>query len=87
VCHTLFGRGATVGPELTGLERADLPKMLLNILARTGDDDAGAEQLTVGAVASFLCVRYPKRIFNGSASSDSSCHCATPRSAPEYSAA
>jgi putative heme-binding domain-containing protein len=32
VCHTLFGRGATVGPELTGLERTNLPTMLLNIV-------------------------------------------------------
>jgi putative membrane-bound dehydrogenase-like protein len=32
VCHTLFGQGETIGPELTGLERTNVPTMLLNIV-------------------------------------------------------
>lgn len=32
VCHTLFGEGAAVGPDLTGSNRADLAYLLENVL-------------------------------------------------------
>jgi putative heme-binding domain-containing protein len=32
VCHTLFGEGQNIGPELTGAERANLENMLLSIV-------------------------------------------------------
>ena len=32
ICHTLFGEGQNIGPELTGSERANLENMLLNIV-------------------------------------------------------
>ena len=31
-CHTLFGEGAKIGPDITGSNRADLDYLLLNIL-------------------------------------------------------
>lgn len=31
-CHTLFGEGANIGPDLTGSERTNLDNMLLNIV-------------------------------------------------------
>jgi putative heme-binding domain-containing protein len=31
-CHTLFGEGQNIGPELTGAERTNLENMLLNIV-------------------------------------------------------
>src|SRR5215207_3625681 len=31
-CHVLFGQGGTLGPELTGKERGNVPAMLLNII-------------------------------------------------------
>jgi putative membrane-bound dehydrogenase-like protein len=31
-CHQLFGHGGTLGPDLTGKERGNLPNMLLNII-------------------------------------------------------
>jgi putative heme-binding domain-containing protein len=32
VCHTLFGEGQNIGPDLTGAERTNLDNMLLNIV-------------------------------------------------------
>lgn len=37
VCHLMFGEGETVGPDLTGSNRADLDYILLNILDPSGD--------------------------------------------------
>lgn len=31
-CHTLFGDGGSIGPDLTGYNRQDLPIMLLNVV-------------------------------------------------------
>ena len=31
-CHTLFGQGGDVGPELTAHERSDVRRMLLNVV-------------------------------------------------------
>lgn len=31
-CHTLFGKGGKVGPDLTSLKRDDLPNLLLSVL-------------------------------------------------------
>ncbi|MEW6160747.1 MAG: dehydrogenase, partial [Verrucomicrobiota bacterium] len=31
-CHTLFGEGAAIGPDLTGAERSNLDNMLLSIV-------------------------------------------------------
>src|SRR5215207_6230858 len=31
-CHVLFGQGGTLGPELTGKERGNVPALLLNII-------------------------------------------------------
>jgi putative heme-binding domain-containing protein len=39
-CHTLFGRGGHIGPELTGYERSNVADMLLNIV----DPSAGIRE-------------------------------------------
>lgn len=45
-CHLMFGEGGSVGPDLTGSNRADLDYLLLNILD-PGGDIPDAYQMTV----------------------------------------
>src|SRR5262249_30101983 len=42
-CHTLFGRGGQVGPDLTAYKRDDLPTMLLSIVNPSAEIREGFE--------------------------------------------
>ena len=46
-CHRMFGNGGSVGPELTGYQRDDTPRMLLHIVNPSLEIREGFETYTV----------------------------------------
>jgi putative heme-binding domain-containing protein len=46
-CHTLFGKGAKVGPDLTGSNRSNIDYLLANILDPSGDIQDAYKMLVV----------------------------------------
>ncbi|MEZ5300099.1 MAG: c-type cytochrome [Verrucomicrobiales bacterium] len=48
-CHTMFGKGGKVGPDLTSYQRSDLDTMLLSIAAPSAEIREGYENTVVTA--------------------------------------
>ncbi|MEO5739850.1 MAG: PVC-type heme-binding CxxCH protein [Vicinamibacterales bacterium] len=46
-CHSLFGEGGRIGPDLTTYQRSDVPTMLLHIVNPNAEIREGYENLTV----------------------------------------
>lgn len=46
-CHALFGKGGQIGPDLTGYQRADIPRMLLNIINPSAEIREGYENYAI----------------------------------------
>lgn len=49
-CHTLFGKGGQIGPDLTNFKRDDVENMLLNIINPSAEIREGFETLLVTTV-------------------------------------
>ena len=65
-CHTLFGKGGKVGPDLTTYRRDDLETMLLNIVNPSAEIREGYTtsivSLTDGRVLSGVVVEQDKNV-------------------------
>ncbi len=66
-CHTLFGKGGKVGPDLTTYRRDDLETMLLNIVnpsaeIREGYARTSIVAMTDGRVLSGIVVEQDKNV-------------------------
>ncbi|HEV8541052.1 MAG TPA: PVC-type heme-binding CxxCH protein, partial [Verrucomicrobiae bacterium] len=46
-CHTLFGKGGQIGPDLTSYKRDDLESMLMNIVNPSGEIREGYETVVI----------------------------------------
>jgi putative heme-binding domain-containing protein len=62
-CHTLFGKGGQIGPDLTSYKRDDLESMLMNIVNPSGEIREGYETVVIEtkdgrSLSGFLAERY-----------------------------
>ncbi len=62
-CHTLFGKGGKIGPDLTSYKRDDLEIMLMNIVNPSGEIREGYETVVIDtkdgrSLSGFLAERY-----------------------------
>lgn len=62
-CHTLFGEGGKIGPDLTSYKRDDLQSMLMNIVNPSGEIREGYENVVIDTadgrnLSGFLAERY-----------------------------
>lgn len=46
-CHTLFGQGGAIGPDLTSFQRTDLPRILLNVVNPSAEIREGFENYLI----------------------------------------
>ncbi|MBL9122718.1 MAG: c-type cytochrome, partial [Planctomycetaceae bacterium] len=65
-CHTLFGAGGKIGPDLTSFKRTDLPNMLLAVVNPSAEVREGFETFTAvttdGRVATGLLVDQDQQV-------------------------
>lgn len=65
-CHTLFGAGGKVGPDLTSFKRTDLPNMLLAVVNPSAEIREGFETFTAvtddGRIATGLLVDQDQQV-------------------------
>jgi putative heme-binding domain-containing protein len=66
-CHTLFGQGGKIGPDLTSYKRDDLETMLMNVVNPSGEIREGYETVVIDtkdgrSLSGFLAERYDDAI-------------------------